>query len=233
MRRSGHERDSFGQSAAGRSARSLSAGLKQIVARARIRAAGDHRAALRRDELRFALFPDLGQSPGDPAFLLDRGHRRHRHDDPADRRRHRPVGRLGRLPLDGDRRHAVPRRARPVDGEPDRDCRLRLHRLPDGAMRDPHRAAFLHRVAGLHGDHARPKPALHARHAAVAVLAAAGLQVRGTGQPRRRALRDRHLRRTDRAVRRAAPPLGDLPARLLHRQRTRRRRGCRASTPSA
>ena len=43
------------------------------------------------------------------------------------------------------------------------DRRLRLHRLPDGALRHPHRAAFLHRLAGLHGDRARPVPAAHAR----------------------------------------------------------------------
>jgi ribose transport system permease protein len=45
----------------------------------------------------------------------------------------------------------------------------------------PHRSAFLHRLAGLHGDHARAEPALHARHAAIAVLAAADVKFVGQG----------------------------------------------------
>ena len=88
----------------------------------------DHPAALRGDELRLALLPDLGEHAGDDDGLRGRGHRRGRHDHPADLGRHRPVGRLGRRLRDGDRRLAVPAGRRSLGRLGDRHPRLRRHR---------------------------------------------------------------------------------------------------------
>ena len=57
--------------------------LGRLVAGARGRADPRHPAALRRHELRLALFPDLGEHAGDDDGLRGRRHRRRRHDDPA------------------------------------------------------------------------------------------------------------------------------------------------------
>ncbi len=67
---------------------------------------------------------------------------------------------------------ALPDGRGPVDGEPGGHRRKRAGRRDDRRLRHAHRAEPLHRLAGLHGDRARPVPGAHAGHAAVAVLAA-------------------------------------------------------------
>ncbi len=80
------------------------------------------------------------------------------------------------------------------------------------------RAPPFHRLAGGHGDRARPLPARHQGHAAVAVHAAARVQVHRAGHVLRRSLCHRDLRRRRRAVRFPAAPGNDLPQGVLHRQ---------------
>ena len=123
--------------------------------------------ALRRDELCLALLPDLGEHAGDDDGLRRRGHRRRRHDHPADLGRHRPVGRLGRRLRDGAGRLAVPAGRRSLDRLAARHPRLAPASARRWASSSPASGsttsssslAFMVIVRGA-------LPALHRRHAA-------------------------------------------------------------------
>ena len=188
------------------------------AADARDRADPDHPGAVRRDVLRLALFPDLGQHARDGDGLRGRGHRRRRHDDPADLGRHRPLGRLGHGAGDGDRRPAVPRRIDPWVASA---IAIAACTAIGAAM-----GFFVTRV-GLHhfivslAVMVIARGAVPARHrgpAARSLHPAAGVQVHRPGLDRRHPVRHRHLRRRGRRLRLPAAAHDDVPKGVLHRQ---------------
>ncbi len=166
--------------------------------------------------------------------FLGRGHRRRRHDHPADRRRHRPVRRLGRLFFHGGRRLLFLAGLDPWSaqraGDPGVGAAIGVLMA---LLRHPHRAAFLHRLAGLHGDRARAVPGDHrqrrCRCSRCRRASSSSARARIYGMP----FRHHHLRGGGRPLRPAAAPGDGVPKGVLHRQQREGGSSIRASGRTA